>query len=71
MHKLNFVFCIMKSINPLTPRSDRYIDSPYIFNAPSSRQVMLRMVIMIKKECGLVITQKNSVLANKETYGIG
>ena len=27
-------------INPLTPRSDKYVNSPYNFNILSSRQVM-------------------------------
>ena len=34
------VIFAIQLVNPLTPRSDQYIDSPYAFNTLSSRQVM-------------------------------
>ena len=30
-------------VNPLTPKSDQYINSPYNFNTLSSRQVMRKL----------------------------
>ena len=48
-------------INPLTPRSDKYVKSPYNFNTLSIRQVM-----RIKKIINLVILFG---LVNKEMHG--
>ena len=55
-------------LDPLTPKSDQYINSPFNFNTLSSRQVM-----RIKKIINLGILSsyntKFSGLANKEMYG--
>ena len=40
VHFLGGVCLIKVSINPLTPRSDQYVNSPYNFNTLLSRQVM-------------------------------
>ena len=34
------IFKDSQALNPLTPRSDQHINSPYDFNTLSSRQVM-------------------------------
>ena len=43
-----FVTSGSQKVNPLTPRSDRYVNSPYIFNTVSSTQVT-RMSKIINK----------------------
>ena len=58
------------SINPLSPRSDQYVNYPYNFNTLSSRQLMRNKKI-INKVIHVLFGYKIkfSGPANKEMYG--
>ena len=57
-----------KCVNPLTPRSDQHINSPYNYNILSSRHVM-RIKKIINQGISLGYNTKLSGLANKGMYG--
>ena len=52
-------------MNPLTPKSDRYVTSPYIFNTVLSRHAK-RMKKIINREYGLDITPNSQDLPTQK-----
>ena len=57
------------SVNPLTPKSDQYITSPYNFNTLSSRQVM-RIKKLSTRGCCLDITPNSQEYATKKCMAL-
>ena len=58
-------------INPLTPRSDQYVNSPYIFNTVSNRWVTrMKKILLSTWDMVLICNTKFLGLADREMYGI-